>query len=164
MLDTGKVLNIALEYFEHDLKRINHLLKVYGYASTIAAGEGLDEKQRNLIEITAILHDVGIKVSEEKYNSSAGKYQEIEGPAIAERLLTGLDIEKDSLERIKFIIGHHHTYDHVDGIDYQIMIEADFLVNADEDALSKEADQKVFEQIFKTNTGSKLFENLFLFS
>ena len=43
------------------------------------------------------------------------------------------------IERVKYLIAHHHTYDAIDGIDYQILVEADFLVNILEDGLAKEA-------------------------
>ena len=33
-------------------------------------------------------------------------------------------------DRIAFLISHHHTIDQIDGMDYQILIEADYLVNA----------------------------------
>ena len=32
-------------------------------------------------------------------------------------------------ERVAYLIGHHHTYDKIEGMDYQILVEADFLVN-----------------------------------
>ena len=42
------------------------------------------------------------------------------------------DIDADMLERICFLVGHHHTYKDVDGLDHQILLEVDFLVNAGE--------------------------------
>ena len=42
-------------------------LKVYSYAKTIGEMENLDEKMQEILEVTAVLHDIGIKVSEEKY-------------------------------------------------------------------------------------------------
>lgn len=162
MVDTGKVLNKVINFFGSDIIRINHLLKVYGFAQTIAANEGIDQQTKNVIEITAILHDVGIKISEEKYNSSAGHYQEIEGPAVAEDLLMEFNLEDEIVDRVKYIIGHHHTYDNIKGIDYQIVVEADFLVNSFEDSISNEANKSIIEKIFKTDTGKKFFGDLYL--
>ena len=45
-----------------------------------------------------------------------------------------------SWERVQYLIGRHHTYNDIDGIDYQILVEADFLVNMYEDSLSKKAE------------------------
>ena len=53
-----------------------------------------------ILETAAYVHDIGIKISEEKYNSSAGKYQEIEGPPIAEEMLTKLGYDKHVIERV----------------------------------------------------------------
>ena len=140
MAHIGTVIKAAIDYFDGDVRRINHFLKVYGYSKTLGELEGLDERTLEILETTAVLHDIGIKISEQKYNSSAGKYQEIEGPAVAENILRDIGgYDEEFIERVKFLIGHHHTYDSIDGIDYQILVEADFLVNADEDGLSKEA-------------------------
>ena len=83
-----------IKYYAGDKKRINHFIKVHGYAKAIGEAEGLDERTMLILETAAYVHDIGIKISEEKYNSSAGKYQEIEGPPIAEEMLTKLRYNK----------------------------------------------------------------------
>ena len=142
-----------IKYYAGDKKRINHFIKVHGYAKAIGEAEALDERT---------VHDIGIKISEEKYNSSAGKYQEIEGPPIAEEMLTKLGYDKNVIERVSYLVGHHHTYSNIDGIDYQILVEADFLVNIDEDEMTKETAENVREKIFKTKSGTQMLDNLFL--
>ena len=44
-------------------------------------------------------------------------------------MLKELGFDQDVSNRVQYLIAHHHTYDAIDGIDYQILIEADFLVN-----------------------------------
>ena len=105
------------------------------------------------------LHDIGIKVCEEKYNSANGKLQEKEGPAVAREILESLDYK--NVNRILFLIGHHHTYTNVTGMDYQILIEADFLVNFEEENTDTEAIKKVYKNIFKTKTGKEFCRNIF---
>ena len=151
-----------IKYYAGDKKRINHFIKVHGYAKAIGEAEELDERTMLILETAAYVHDIGIKISEEKYNSSAGKYQEIEGPSISEEMLTKLGYDKDVIERVSYLVGHHHTYSNIDGIDYQILVESDFLVNICEDNLSKDSAMKIKEKIFKTQTGKKLLENLFI--
>ena len=68
------VLKTMIEYFGNDILRINHALKVYGFASTICRSETANRDTIDIIEIAAILHDIGIHVSEKKYRSSAEKY------------------------------------------------------------------------------------------
>ena len=55
---------------------------------------------------------------------------------------------EDMVQRICFLIAHHHTYQSVDDIDYQILIEADFLVNMFEEKMSKEQIQIAKRKIF----------------
>lgn len=148
-----------IKYNHGDKKRINHALKVHSYAKTIASLEKINEYELFNLESAAILHDIGIKVCEEKYNSSNGKLQEKEGPAVARKILEKLNYE--NINRILFLIGHHHTYDNVLGFDYQILIEADFLVNFEEENTSKEAIKKVYENIFKTKTGKEFCREIF---
>lgn len=162
MVTTGKITEEMISYFGKDTRRIAHFLKVYGFAKTIGELEGISAEKQYILEVTALMHDIGIKVSEEKYNSSAGNYQEVEGPAEAEKILKRLDFPKDIIERVKFLIGHHHTYDKVDDVDYQILIEADFLVNAAEDNMEKKAIQAVKDKIFRTKAGIQLLEVQFL--
>lgn len=85
-------------------------MKVYSFAKTIGEMEKVDCLNQEVLEITAIVHDIGIKLSEQKYNSSSGKYQQIEGPALAKELLEKLDYEDTIISRVCFIVGHHHTY------------------------------------------------------
>ena len=108
------------------------------------------------------MHDIGIKPSEEKYGRCDGKLQEIEGPAYARGLLSEFeDILKETADRVCFLIAHHHTYDQVDNIDYQILLEADFLVNALEDSIDKTAIISFRDKIFKTKTGIHLLNTMF---
>ncbi|MDD6489119.1 MAG: HD domain-containing protein [Clostridia bacterium] len=156
-----QVISKMINYYSGDPKRVGHFMKVYSFAKTIGEAEQLDEKTQEILEIAAATHDIGIKVSEHKYNSSAGKHQEHEGPALAEKMLVELDVERSIIDRVMFLIAHHHTYEDVSGIDYRILIEADFLVNAYEDNLSKDAIKKAKDIIFRTETGTKFLNDIF---
>lgn len=151
-----------INYYKGDAKRINHFIKVHSYASVIGRAEGLDEKELFILEAAAVVHDIGIHISEEKYGSAAGKYQEQEGPALAEKLLGRLGFEADVIERVSYLVGHHHTYNNINGRDYQILVEADFLVNIDEDSLSRDAAKAAIDRIFVTKTGKAIADSLFL--
>lgn len=142
--------------------RVQHLLKVWSFARIIATGEGLPDSLRHLIEAAALTHDIGIRPSLEKYGSSAGPYQEKEGPPAARPMLEKLGFPHSQIERICYLIGHHHTYTSIDGIDYQILVEADFLVNIFEEPMDQVAARSIREKIFKTPTGLKLLTELYL--
>ena len=109
------------------------------------------------------MHDIGIHLSVEKYGSSAGKYQEMEGPAEAEKLMRKVGGYTESqIERVKYLVGHHHTYTNIDGLDYQILVEADFLVNLDENASECDAAQSVYDKFFRTQAGKQMLTDIFL--
>lgn len=157
-----KLIEKMMEYYAGDPKRVQHFLKVYEFAKLIGESESLDTETMHILRTAAIVHDIGIKISEEKYGSSNGKYQEKEGPAVAEPMLLALGYDEAVIDRVLFLIAHHHTYNEIEGLDYQILVEADFLVNLFEDGSSREAAQKVQKNIFKTNTEMKYLSDLFL--
>ncbi|OAA85229.1 HD domain-containing protein [Clostridium ljungdahlii] len=149
-------------YFGNDIKRINHALKVYGFSKTIGQLEGLNDNEMLILELASILHDIGIKESERKYNSSAGNYQEIEGPPVAKELLKETDLDDSTIERICFLIGNHHSYNRIDKIDLQILIESDFLVNAYEDNIKISDIEYMKNKYFKTSTGKELLNSIYI--
>lgn len=158
----NSVIAKMMDYYKGDPKRIQHFIKVYQFGKLIGEEEGLDAKNQRILETACVVHDIGIKVSEEKYNSSAGNYQEIEGPPIARSLLMSFDYTQEEIDRICWLVGHHHTYRNIEGVDYQILVEADFLVNAWEDGLSREAALNVKKNIFTTAAGTRMFETMYL--
>ena len=158
----ARLTTLMTAYNAGDPKRIQHFIKVYQLASVIGTLEQLDEETLFILETAAIVHDIGIHISEQKYGVCDGKHQEQEGPAEARKFLeaTG-DYSARQIERICWLIAHHHTYKDIIGMDYQILVEADFLVNIYEDHLSAKAVDAVKRNIFRTRTGIELLENMF---
>ena len=161
MLKINETINAMIAYFKGDVKRIQHFLKGCAIARTIGINEKLPEDVQYLLEVAAITHDIGIKVSEEKFGSSAGAYQEQEGPAEAEKLLSEIGYEEDFIDKVCFLIAHHHTYKGIDNAPYRILVEADFLVNIYEEHISMELAKNVKEKIFRTESGIKMFEDMY---
>lgn len=158
----NKLILKMIQYYHGDPKRIQHFIKVYEYARLIGQEENLDDTTQFTLETAAIVHDIGIKPAEEKYGSCSGSLQEKEGPAAAKEMLSHLDFPPQIIERVCYLVGHHHTYSHVDGLDYRILIEADFLVNLFEDNLPKENIQTALERVFETKTGRCICQTMFL--
>ena len=155
-------LHLAMiELYKGDAKRIQHFCKVHSYAKLIAETENVDKKCLFTIEAAALTHDIGIHFCEEKYGNCNGKLQEKEGPAIAEKMLKELGFDQDVSDRVQYLIAHHHTYEDMDGIDYQILVEADFLVNMYEDTLSQQAVRHAYTTIFRTETGKMICRDMF---
>lgn len=150
-----------IEYYTGDPKRIQHFLKVHELAKLIAANEGLDEKTRLIVEAAAVVHDVGIKIGEKLYGECTGKHQEQLGPPMAKRMLAEAGFEADVIERACYLVGHHHTYTNIDGVDLQILIEADFIVNLYENGDSKDAVLAAYNEMFRTDSGRQLCRMMF---
>ena len=155
------VINAMIAYDAGDPMRIHHFLKVHAFARLIGQEERLDPHTQFTLETAAVVHDIGIHRAEAVYGSSHGKYQEELGPAEAEALLTGLDWPRGVIERVMYLVGHHHTYDHIDGPDYQILVEADFLVNLFEDKVSPDGCRNAYHKIFRTESGKRLYRTMY---
>lgn len=152
-----------IHWNQDDPAGIAHFTKVHAYAHLIALEEGLDEETRFLTEAEAILHDISIKVCKEKYEGKAnGALQELESASVLEGFLPDYpelsDAQKDRLIQV---ISKHHTYTNVLGIDHQILLEADFLVNSQEGKESKEAVRSFRDQVFKTRTGIRIINEMY---
>lgn len=157
-----EVMDKMIEYDKGDPKRIQHFIKVYSFAHMIALKENVDAKTLEILDIASILHDIGIHNCEKKYGKCPGHLQEQEGIAPAQELLVSLKVDESIIERVCYLIGHHHTYMDDAPLDLQILEEADFLVNAFEDNVSVEAIQKASGRLFKTNAGKAYLQMLFL--
>lgn len=142
-------------------ERIQHFTKVYEFAKLIGEEEGMDEDTQHILETAAIVHDIGIKPALLKYGSDAGKLQEQEGMEPAEKMLSELGYDTDVINRVAYLVGHHHTYTDVEGMDYQILLEADFLVNLYENHCDMAAVKSAYERIFRTQTGKWMCKVMF---
>lgn len=162
MIDIAKLTELAIAYDAGDARRVQHFLKVHAFCRLIAQREGLDAHTQNTLEAAAVLHDIGIHEAERKHGSSAGPWQEAEGPAVAAPLLAQVGADPAASQRILWLIAHHHTYAASEDKDFRILLEADFLVNAYEDGLAREACQTADERLFRTRTGRTLLQALYL--
>jgi len=146
-------------YFGQDVKRINHAMRVAGYAEEILKMEGGNPL---VVFGAAYLHDIGIKRAEEKYGSASEEYQEKEGPEVAREILMKLNIQRGLIEEICDIISHHHHPRSKESINFQILYEADLLVNVQENGLKeKDKIEKIIDENFKTQTGKRLAKEIF---
>ncbi len=151
-----------IDFYEGNIHDIDHFLKVWALAKTIGEAERLDKKTQELLEIAAVVHDIACPLCREKYGDTDGKHQEEESAPLVDAFLNELPVGMLNVERVKWLVEHHHTYTNVDGMDYQILLEADFLVNAGESGYSKEAIENACEKVFHTATGTHLLKSMYL--
>lgn len=154
-------LALAMVNYEDSTQRIQHFTKVHAYSKLIGELEGLDERTLLTLEAAAYVHDIGIKPALVEYASDRGEYQERLGAPIAAQLLRELGFDGDITERVSYLVGHHHTYTDMDGADYQILVEADFLVNLFENATNRAGIEHAYQRIFRTETGKRLCKEMF---
>jgi hypothetical protein len=147
--------------FGDDCRRINHAKKVMGYVREILREE---EGDWHILMPASILHDVGIKVAEEKYGSAPGHLQEKEGPGVARRLLLKLGMRMEDIEEICEIIAHHHSPGIITTSNFKILYDADLLVNIEEEMNTKDCSKlrSLIEKSFLTPTGKALAKKTYL--
>lgn len=158
----SEICTRMIDFYEGNLPDINHFLKVYAYARTLGQLERLDEKTQEILEIAAIVHDIACPICREKYGNTDGKHQEAESEALLRVFLQEFELEPDVLERVIYLVCHHHTYEGIDGADWQLLLEADYLVNADEMNLSKEAITTFRDKVFKSQSSIMLLNSIYL--
>lgn len=156
-----EIMKKMIDQAEGNHHDINHFMKVHSFARTIGLMEGLDEETQYLLEASAIVHDIACPLCREKYGSTAGNLQEAESEPLLREFFTGTDIPECQLERIIFIVTHHHTYCGVDGLDYQILLEADYLVNAAEGKRPVPAILSTGKKIIRTESGKRFLYAMF---
>ncbi|MHC4624249.1 MAG: HD domain-containing protein [Planctomycetota bacterium] len=147
--------------FGTDKRRIGHALAVLDYAEQIQAREGGDPL---VVKAAAILHDIGIHEAERKHGSSAGKYQEMEGPPIAKAVLETQGVPSDVVEHVCRIIAGHHSAKDIDTAEFMIVWDADWLVNLSSDFAdaSRERLKEIIDKTFKTRRGREIAIETFL--
>ncbi|MFH1006393.1 MAG: HD domain-containing protein [Candidatus Latescibacterota bacterium] len=140
--------------FGTDSRRITHTLKVWQVAREILAGEGGSPE---VVEAAAILHDISIQEAERKFGSSAARYQEIEGPPIARRIMEGLGLEEETIDHVCRIVGSHHSARDIDTPEFRIVWDADRMANIPDDfgGHSKDELERIINKAFKTKTGKE---------
>ena len=148
-------------YFGKDVKRIYHAQKVARFAEEMVKGEGGNPL---VVLGSAFLHDVGIQEAEKKQGSPSGEFQELEAAPVAKDLLKRLSLRSEVIEEICDIIGHYRNPREEATLNLQILYEADWLVKIEEEGILKNREKlkELIPKIFKTASGRKLAENLYL--
>jgi putative nucleotidyltransferase with HDIG domain len=123
----GKIVKLLVDYFGNDFRRINHALEVLKYAEKIM--ENTSDCDHDIVIASALLHDVGIKPSEEKHGYNNGKTQEEYGPPVAAALLKKINFPSEKATKVCEIIGNHHSPSRYDYAELKVLKEADKIVN-----------------------------------
>ncbi len=128
----AEIARLLIDYFAGDNRRIEHALNVLKEAELLRA-ESDTVYDDEIVIATALLHDIGIKVSEEKLGYNNGKTQEEYGPPIAEELLKKIDFPPAKIKVVKDIIANHHSPSRFDYPELELLKQADRIVNRREE-------------------------------
>ncbi len=157
---------VAIEmkkYFRQDFKRIGHATRVARYAEQIGKEE---QGELAIILPAAYLHDIGIKDAEQKYQSTASKYQEELGPPIAREILESLNANEALIEEVSDIVGHHHHPRPEETVNFKCLYDADLITNLEEAQKTKPLGtdklENIIEKSFLTEPGRKLAKETLL--
>jgi len=141
--------------FSGEEEHISHSKQVLGFAEKILAEEGGDPL---VVTAAAILHDIGIRQAQARHGSSAGEFQEMEGPPVARAILQKLGVDPARVEHVCDIVGNHHTPGGMDSLEFRIIRDADQLAGAGEAARGKGPDEleTYINWAYRTDTGRAL--------
>ena len=124
----SQIMEKMMAFSNGNIHDIDHLIRVWTYARTIGELESLDQQTQYVLEIAAITHDIACPLCREKYGDTDGKHQETEGALIVRDFLTGTGMTERQVDRVAFLVGHHHTFAGIDGMDYQINFIEDIIL------------------------------------
>jgi predicted HD phosphohydrolase len=139
---------VAIEmkrYFGSDFKRIGHASRVALYAERIARNEG---GNMAVILCSAYLHGIGIHEAERKHDSTAPKYQEVEGTEIARKILTTLSAPDEMVDEICYIIGHHKPGEN-ESTNFKAVYDADIIAKIEDQHKEKPYSEEKLEELIQ---------------
>ena len=160
-MTVAELMKRMITFSEGNIHDIDHFIRVWTYAKTIGELEKLDGETQYILEVAAITHDIACPLCREKYGSTNGKHQEREGEAMVREFLRDTDMTAAQIDRVAFLVGHHHTLTGIDGADYQILVEADYIANAAENGYRRENVENFIGKIMKTDSGKELARQVF---
>ena len=155
------VIEHMMVFYGGNYHDISHSLNVWALAKAIGEQEGLDDKTQEILELEVLSHDLACPLCREKYGNTNGKKQELESPPILRKFFDQFSLPEEDLNRIVQVVSVHHTYEPVLGTDHQILLEADYLVNAAEGKRPVSAILSIGEKIIRTETGKRFLHAMF---
>ena len=157
----AQIMQKMIRFSEGNIHDIDHFIRVWTYAKTIGELEQLDEETQYILEVAAITHDIACPLCRDKYGNTNGKHQEEEGAPLVKEFLSDSEMTEVQIDRVDFLVGHHHTFTGIDCLDWQILIEADYIANATENGYSETNVRNFIQKIMKTDSGKSLAKDVF---
>lgn len=135
------------EYYGCDEQKIRHFVSVYTLAKTIGELEKLPEQTQEYLEIAALVCDID--------NGTKTEH------TLARNVLNAENVEFDIVDRVCYIVEHYSDFDHITGLDHQILLEAHMIVDFKENMTPKSEIVKCANTYFMTNYGRAFLKKAF---
>lgn len=135
------------DYYGADEQKIRHFVSVYTLAKTIGELEKLPTQTQEFLEICALVCDID--------SNDCTPCEK------ARELLNTQELDFDIVDRVCFIVEHFSDYDHITGLDHQILLEAHMIVDFKEKGLSRAEIVELSNARFMTNYGRAFLKKAF---
>ena len=103
MLSISQIMEKMIAFSEGNIHDIDHFVRVWNYAKTIAELEGINPDTQYILEVAAITHDIACPLCREKYGNTNGKLQEEEGVPLIKVFLSDFGMTKHILPDRHFL-------------------------------------------------------------
>jgi hypothetical protein len=158
---TDQLVAAVKKEFGGDEELVTHSLLVLDQAQDLLRREGGDPR---VVLAAAVLHDIGVPAAESRHGSSAGEYQEAEGPPVARRIMAEAGFDEATIEHVCSIVGSHHRAGGVDTLEARIVWDADRLLEMPEELRHSDPDSRTgaIDRIFRTPSGRQRANAVFV--
>ena len=157
----AQIMQKMIAFSDGNIHDIDHLIRVWTYAKTIGELEMVDQETQFILEVAAITHDIACPLCREKYGNTNGKHQEREGIILVKKFLSDTGMTEEQIGRVAFLVGHHHTFAGIDSMDWQILVEADYIANASENNYSQQKVDNFIRKCMRTRSGIQILKDVF---
>ena len=157
----AQIMQKMIAFSDGNINDIDHLIRVWTYAKTIGELEMIDQATQFILEVAAITHDIACPLCREKYGNTNGKHQEREGIILVKEFLSDTGMTEEQIGRVAFLVGHHHTFAGIDSMDWQILVEADYIANALENNYSQQKVENFIRKCMRTRSGIQILKDVF---
>ena len=157
----AQIMQKMIAFSDGNIHDIDHLIRVWTYAKTIGELEMIDQATQFILEVAAITHDIACPLCREKYGNTNGKHQEREGIILVKEFLSDTGMTEEQIGRVAFLVGHHHTFAGIDSMDWQILVEADYIANALENNYSQQKVENFIRKCMRTRSGIQILKDVF---
>ncbi|MBQ4128727.1 MAG: hypothetical protein IJD68_03030 [Ruminococcus sp.] len=129
--------------------KIRHFVSVYTLAKTIGELEKLPEQTQEYLEISALVCDIDDSDSDFKKHE------------LVKDMLQKQELEFDIIDRVCYIVENFDNFDHITGLDHQILLEAHMIVDFKEKGVDRQTIIKESNSKFMTNYGRAFLKKAF---